>query len=86
MSVKQFLNMRPFTRTNVASNLDFPEFRTNHIANEFSSCGRGIILLARDCMAIPGASGSPRRGITFSELFLFGAGTLHLHPPLIAVT
>ena len=48
--------MCPSTRTDVDNKLHFFQFRINHIANEDSNCGHGIILLARDCMAILGSA------------------------------
>ena len=40
-----------------------------HNATDSPDCGTGIILITRDCMAIPELSGFPRRGVRGLESF-----------------
>ena len=43
--------------------LVFPAFHITEKPTDFRFCGAGIILLTRDCMAIPELSGFPRRWV-----------------------
>ena len=48
---------------------------TSHASIFFPNCGHGIILLTRDCMAIPELLGPPRRGVQ-GVIFAIGHGII----------